>query len=193
MLRHQGVRRHTQTVLPIVCNSPKPPSSPPALRLLPPCMHLCAMQGERPAGGEHILVLCNAVGSPVDSRHVCVEPKHLLLTRHHAIMASDEVVYVWQHTRHEASVQALASGGTHGGGAEWEGPERLFHVDDPAGSQVSARTVVAASLGPTYLLVLQPPHVAMCPPSMHRSSPLASPPAHFFAHAPHPPAATASQ
>eukprot|EP00201_Polytomella_parva_P012196 CAMPEP_0175066548 /NCGR_PEP_ID=MMETSP0052_2-20121109/16571_1 /TAXON_ID=51329 ORGANISM="Polytomella parva, Strain SAG 63-3" /NCGR_SAMPLE_ID=MMETSP0052_2 /ASSEMBLY_ACC=CAM_ASM_000194 /LENGTH=442 /DNA_ID=CAMNT_0016333265 /DNA_START=239 /DNA_END=1564 /DNA_ORIENTATION=- len=45
---------------------------------------------------EHILILCNAIGSPVDSRYIDVEPKYLAITNHHVIAASDETIYVWQ-------------------------------------------------------------------------------------------------
>lgn len=36
------------------------------------------MQGE--SQGEHILILCNAIGSPVDSKVVELEPKFVSLT-----------------------------------------------------------------------------------------------------------------
>jgi len=35
-------------------------------------------QGEN--NGEHILILCNAIGSPVDSKVIELEPKHVCLT-----------------------------------------------------------------------------------------------------------------
>ena len=53
-----------------------------------------SLQGENP--GEYILILCNAIGSPVDSKYIEVEPKYLTITNYHVIAASDEVVYVWQ-------------------------------------------------------------------------------------------------
>ncbi|KAG2494620.1 hypothetical protein HYH03_007139 [Edaphochlamys debaryana] len=53
-----------------------------------------ATKGENP--GEHILILCNAIGSPVDSKYIEVEPKYLAITNYHVIAANDEVVYVWQ-------------------------------------------------------------------------------------------------
>lgn len=56
------------------------------------CFYL--LQGENP--GEHILILCNAIGSPVDSKYIEVEPKYLAITNYHVIAANDEVVYVWQ-------------------------------------------------------------------------------------------------
>lgn len=55
---------------------------------------LTFLQGENP--GEYILILCNAIGSPVDSKYIEVEPKYLYITNHHVIAASDDTVYVWQ-------------------------------------------------------------------------------------------------
>lgn len=55
-------------------------------------MHSCRvlLQGENP--GEYILILCNAIGSPVDSKYIDVEPKYIAITNYHVIAASDEVV-----------------------------------------------------------------------------------------------------
>ncbi len=63
-----------------------------SLNLYTSTLHLS--QGENP--GEHILILCNAIGSPVDSKYIEVEPKYLAITNYHVIAANDEVVYVWQ-------------------------------------------------------------------------------------------------
>jgi hypothetical protein len=38
----------------------------------------CCVQGEAP--GEHILILCNAIGSPVDSKVIELEPKFVTVT-----------------------------------------------------------------------------------------------------------------
>jgi hypothetical protein len=41
-------------------------------------LRCCAVQGE--SNGEHILILCNAIGSPVDSKVIELEPKFVALT-----------------------------------------------------------------------------------------------------------------
>lgn len=53
------------------------------------------VQGDRP--GEHILVLCSTVGSPVDSRFVRLPAKHVAMTHHQVVVADDASVYVWQY------------------------------------------------------------------------------------------------
>lgn len=64
--------------------------SPAASNPVP--VHSCRvlLQGENP--GEYILILCNAIGSPVDSKYIDVEPKYIAITNYHVIAASDEVV-----------------------------------------------------------------------------------------------------
>jgi hypothetical protein len=41
-------------------------------------LHVKRVQGE--AAGEFILILCNAIGSPVDSKYLSIEPKYVSLT-----------------------------------------------------------------------------------------------------------------
>ncbi|KAF8068393.1 Wdr35 [Scenedesmus sp. PABB004] len=40
----------------------------------------CLLASKGEAAGEHVLILCNAIGSPVDSKTIDLEPKHVLLT-----------------------------------------------------------------------------------------------------------------
>lgn len=55
----------------------------------------CALltRGDHP--GKYVVIICNNIGSPVDSRHLHFEPTMLALTATHAIMASADVVCVW--------------------------------------------------------------------------------------------------
>jgi WD repeat-containing protein 35 len=44
---------------------------------------------------QHNLILCNAIGSPVDSKELSLEPVHLAMTPTHVVVADDKSVYVW--------------------------------------------------------------------------------------------------
>eukprot|EP00798_Chlamydomonas_sp_ICE-L_P009063 gene9063-16189_t len=83
-----------------------------------------ATKGENP--GEYILILCNAIGSPVDSKYVEVEPKYLTITHYHVIAASDEVVYVWQFRTSFSKVLSTDISGVK----RRELREKMFHIDD---------------------------------------------------------------
>jgi WD repeat-containing protein 35 len=77
--------------------------------------------------GKFILILCNAIGSPVDSKYIDLEPVYTAMTKYHVIVASEESVYVWQY---RTPVSKLTSLDTGTGLRRKEGRERIFHVDD---------------------------------------------------------------
>mmetsp|Transcript_9052 Transcript_9052/g.14851 ORF Transcript_9052/g.14851 Transcript_9052/m.14851 type:complete len:1200 (+) Transcript_9052:114-3713(+) len=83
--------------------------------------------------GQFILILCNAIGSPVDSKYIDVEPLYLAMTPYHIVAASEDVVYVWQY---RTSVSKLTSADSSGMLRRKEGRERVFHIDDVPSSGV---------------------------------------------------------
>lgn len=91
-----------------------------------------ATKGENP--GEYILILCNAIGSPVDSKYIEVEPKHLTITNHHVIAASDELVYVWQFRTSFSKILSTDVSGVK----RRDVREKTFHIDNPNPAQVTA-------------------------------------------------------
>lgn len=44
----------------------------------------------------YIVILCNSIGSPVDNRILNIVPKYVTMNNTHAIIASDDHVYIWQ-------------------------------------------------------------------------------------------------
>ena len=62
--------------------------------------------------GQYVLILCNAIGSPVDSKYIDIEPKHIAMTEHHVVAANDDTLYVWQY---RTSVSKLTSVGAVSG------------------------------------------------------------------------------
>lgn len=49
---------------------------------------------------EYILILCNSIGSPVDSRQINIRPEYITINDTHAIIASTDYVYIW-HFRYQ--------------------------------------------------------------------------------------------
>jgi len=90
--------------------------------------------------GQFILILCNAIGSPVDSKYIDIEPIFLSMTPYHVIVASNELVYVWQYRTPVAKLTSVGGTSAAAGGASSpaanlkrkEGRESVFHVDFPA-------------------------------------------------------------
>ena len=93
--------------------------------------------------GAYVLVLCNAIGTPLDSRYIDLEPVFVVMTRSHVIAASRDAFYTWQYrtlAAAEASKvgrNALAVGeGRVGHGVadlgaarKRQGTERIYHID----------------------------------------------------------------
>ena len=70
---------------------------------------------------QHILIICNAIGSPIDSMYIDVEPQFLTMTSSHIVVASSDYVYVWQY-KPQNQLPGLLSRSN-------EGRETLFHID----------------------------------------------------------------
>ncbi|EDO46375.1 predicted protein [Nematostella vectensis] len=97
------------------------------------------------ATGQYVLVLCNAIGTPLDSKYIELEPLFVAMTRSHVVAASKEAFYTWQY-RSPKKLTAL----------EMQVPsrrkdvrERMFHIDDvPSGAGEGIKDVRKA-LAPT--------------------------------------------
>lgn len=73
--------------------------------------------------GEYVLILCNAMGTPVDSKYISIHPTMLKMTKTHVIAASENCVYVWSYKTGKESASSKSQ------------DERIFHVDDnPSGA-----------------------------------------------------------
>mmetsp|Transcript_38234 Transcript_38234/g.108060 ORF Transcript_38234/g.108060 Transcript_38234/m.108060 type:complete len:1242 (+) Transcript_38234:70-3795(+) len=92
----------------------------------------CVLATRSDEDHQFILILCNAIGSPVDSKYIPVEPQFLVMTQYHVIAASADVIYVWQY---RSLISKLTSLDATGGLRRKEGRERIFHVDELPSSQ----------------------------------------------------------
>jgi WD repeat-containing protein 35 len=96
--------------------------------------------------GQYILILCNAIGSPVDSKYIDVEPIYLAMTPYHIIVASQDNCYVWQFrtpVNKLTSISLQAQNASKGDtalaqAAKNKGRERLFHIDESADAASSS-------------------------------------------------------
>ncbi|KAI0210975.1 WD repeat-containing protein 35 [Lamellibrachia satsuma] len=81
------------------------------------------------ATGQYILVVCNSIGTPLDSKYIEMDPLYVTMTQTHIIAASKEAFYVWQFK----NIKKLAS--LEMSGKRKTGTEKLFHIDDvPSGA-----------------------------------------------------------
>lgn len=54
--------------------------------------------GDAPPAQDHIVVLCDAAGTPIESRYLPLAPEHATLTRTCAVVASADALYLWQYS-----------------------------------------------------------------------------------------------
>ena len=94
------------------------------LQKIASCDEYCILVAKNEeVANQWYVVLCNAVGCPVDSKTVTIEPKHVAMSKTHVIIASDEVVYYWHYRQKNSNVMAL-------GGKGKSGKENAFHIDE---------------------------------------------------------------
>jgi WD repeat-containing protein 35 len=80
-------------------------------------------KNEKKAAEEqsYILVLCDAIGSPVQSKLIKVEPEHLCMTSEHIVAVSRDTVFVWNY-----NTAALTGGRVRRSQAVLD---RAYHID----------------------------------------------------------------
>jgi WD repeat-containing protein 35 len=47
------------------------------------------------ASDQWVIILCNAVGCPIDNKYITIEPKFVAMNKTHVIVACEDVVYYW--------------------------------------------------------------------------------------------------
>ncbi|XP_060579333.1 WD repeat-containing protein 35-like [Ruditapes philippinarum] len=73
---------------------------------------------------QYVLVLCNSIGTPLDSKYIEMDPVYLTMTKTHIVAASREALYTWQF-KNPKKLSTLEVAGRRK-----TGTERLHHIDD---------------------------------------------------------------
>ena len=66
-----------------------------------------------------MLILCNAIGTPLESKYIDMEPLYVTITNTHVIAASKEAFYVWQFKNIKKLASLEVSGKRRGGSERW--------------------------------------------------------------------------
>ncbi|XP_048453080.1 WD repeat-containing protein 35 [Rhincodon typus] len=75
----------------------------------------------------YVLVLCNSIGTPLDSKYIDIDPLFITMTKTHVIVASKEAFYIWQY---RVAKKLTAMEINQVARTRKEGRERIYHVDD---------------------------------------------------------------
>uniref|UniRef100_A0A3Q2CBS3 WD repeat-containing protein 35 n=1 Tax=Cyprinodon variegatus TaxID=28743 RepID=A0A3Q2CBS3_CYPVA len=81
---------------------------------------------------QFILMLCNSIGTPLDSKYIDIDPLFVTMTRTHVIAASKEAFYLWQYrvAKKLTALEINQVTRTRKGGRE-----RFYHIDSsPSGA-----------------------------------------------------------
>ncbi|XP_032877389.1 WD repeat-containing protein 35 isoform X1 [Amblyraja radiata] len=80
-----------------------------------------------PVGAMYVLVLCNSIGTPLDSKYIDIDPLFVTMTKTHVIVASKEAFYIWQY---RVAKKLTAMEINQVAPTRKEGRERIYHIDD---------------------------------------------------------------
>ncbi|XP_077990221.1 WD repeat-containing protein 35-like isoform X1 [Glandiceps talaboti] len=81
---------------------------------------------------QYVLVLCNSIGTPLDSKYIDIDPIYVTMTRTHVIASSKEAFYSWQF---KTPKKLTAMEVNQAMPKKKDGRERVFHIDDtPSGA-----------------------------------------------------------
>ncbi|KAF1331198.1 hypothetical protein FI667_g4547, partial [Globisporangium splendens] len=97
---------------------------------------------------QYHLILCDTIGSPIETKVIDFEPVHVSMTNRHIAVASSDAIYVWQYRNSSAKLTGLVSGNgpanpnavdissisqllQRGGGRE-----KIFYVDEMQGNDM---------------------------------------------------------
>lgn len=81
---------------------------------------------------QYVLVLCNAIGTPLDSRYIDIDPLFVAMTAGHVVAASKEAFYTW-HYKTTKKFNSIEMNQTIQ--RKRDGTEKMFHIDDvPSGA-----------------------------------------------------------
>ena len=97
---------------------------------------------------QHVLILCNAIGSPVDSKHIEFAPTFLEMSKFHVVAANEQHIYVWQYRTSVSKLTSFESSSL-GNGLRLkrkDGREKRFHVDDMPTMGRSSRSSSAKTM-----------------------------------------------
>ena len=86
--------------------------------------------GTDDGSGQFELTLCNAIGNPVDSKRIDIEPLLVTMTECHVVVCDKETICVWQYRTQISRLTSVNKGGSTSSVKRSEGRERYFNVED---------------------------------------------------------------
>jgi WD repeat-containing protein 35 len=90
------------------------------------CGEYCVLVGKaEEAPNQWIIILCNAVGCPIENKYITIEPKYVAMNKTHVIVACDDVIYYWQYRSQHSKLTTLEQEKK-----KKSGKENAFHIEE---------------------------------------------------------------
>ena len=93
-----------------------------------------------PKPHQHTLMLCNAIGSPIDTKYIDIKPVFVYMTDTHVIISDHRSVYVWQYRTNAQKLGGDATSASSKNSAAAAllrrntGRERMFDIEEVSSS-----------------------------------------------------------
>ena len=96
----------------------------------------CVLATKTDDANVSLLILCNAIGAPVDSKYVSMDILYIAMTSQHVVCASEDVVCVWQYSSKVNKLTSIQGKTDAVALKRKDGREVVWHVDEsPAQGQ----------------------------------------------------------
>ena len=79
---------------------------------------------------QYSIILCNAIGSPVDSKVINIEPTYISMSKTHIIVSSSEHIYCWQYKNQIARLTTFEATSKQGTESRKMGRENAWFIDE---------------------------------------------------------------
>jgi WD repeat-containing protein 35 len=90
----------------------------------------CVLATRTDDPNQYLLILCNAIGAPVDSKYVNLELTYLHMTEQHVVCASEDVVCVWQYSSKVSKLTSIEGNKDAVALKKKDGKEVVWHIDE---------------------------------------------------------------
>mmetsp|Transcript_68370 Transcript_68370/g.163192 ORF Transcript_68370/g.163192 Transcript_68370/m.163192 type:complete len:1174 (+) Transcript_68370:203-3724(+) len=99
------------------------------LLMIRACGEYCVLATKTGEANVWVLILCNAIGAPVDSKYINIEPVYMTMTETHVVCASDDVVFVWYYSTKTARLTSIETA-KESGLRKKDAKEAVWFIDD---------------------------------------------------------------
>ena len=110
------------------------------------CGEYCLLvaRAEQQNKQHYIAVICNSIGTPMDSNYLDIHPLFLHMSSTHVFVANKTGVYSWQYRASQTAREFTSASQAR----KFDNRERVFHVDDLAPGTGVSRTTQGDDEGP---------------------------------------------